>query len=479
MQLQNFRGVTLYQPAGIQNMSHIIAMFDSGAGVEVMSINGFMTTHVYLPGDFQGVTGGLLGNYSRKFNVDDLVSPNGIRFNSRTPPDSLHNNFGQSWRLTETDRRGVGRTLLSHSSVRFALYDQPSFVPELRVPPELPMEMAHQQMELEGTCGDSISCIYDFIVTLGDTWMASATRQAENLAMELAEVTGKDIVRCPALPKPANGMKSENRYYPGRVVRFTCDTGYRLVGYEARYCRPDGLWSWGEDAECIGEWRYYGIMFLSVLAALLPFILTLGAGVFCLMFMVRRSRHHHTGETGEQVRIFREKPPSDISGGSSSGGTGGGSGGGQDRQRTLVSQYPDDNNLDDQEDDDEETSEEEEDEEDYIDDIDDDDEPNNRRTTTNQIGSGSQLIPLNRFTINPTIPLSSSRTTLTNRQQQQQQQQLSTNSSNNIMRREFSSNAANTSSPLSTRGQSQSGLPQRNIAASSKSSNISSREVQI
>ena len=49
MRVQNFRGVTLYQPAGIQNMSHIIAMFDSGAGVEVMSTSGRMIVHTYLP----------------------------------------------------------------------------------------------------------------------------------------------------------------------------------------------------------------------------------------------------------------------------------------------------------------------------------------------------------------------------------------------------------------------------------------------
>lgn len=49
LRVQNFRGVTLYQPAGIQNMSHVIAMFDSGAGVEVMSTDGRMMVHTYLP----------------------------------------------------------------------------------------------------------------------------------------------------------------------------------------------------------------------------------------------------------------------------------------------------------------------------------------------------------------------------------------------------------------------------------------------
>ena len=52
MKLQNFRGVTLYQPAGITNMSHVIAQFDSGAGVEVISNEGHMSVHVYAPFTF-------------------------------------------------------------------------------------------------------------------------------------------------------------------------------------------------------------------------------------------------------------------------------------------------------------------------------------------------------------------------------------------------------------------------------------------
>lgn len=52
MKLQNFRGVTLYQPAGITNMSHVIAQFDSGAGVEVVANKGHMSVHVYAPYTF-------------------------------------------------------------------------------------------------------------------------------------------------------------------------------------------------------------------------------------------------------------------------------------------------------------------------------------------------------------------------------------------------------------------------------------------
>uniref|UniRef100_A0A6G1S5F6 Extracellular domains-containing protein CG31004 n=1 Tax=Aceria tosichella TaxID=561515 RepID=A0A6G1S5F6_9ACAR len=315
MQVQNFRGVTLYQPAGIQNMSHIIAMFDSGAGVEVMSIDGYMTTHVYLPSDFQGITGGLLGNYSRRgLQIDDLVTPTGMRYGPRMPIDRLHRDFGQQWRLTEANRLGVGKTIFSHNALRYAMYDHPNFEPVFQMPPMLPPELMHLQPEMDSICSDSLSCIYDYVVSYGNKELALATKKFEALAYDIANVASLPIIRCPALPKPANGMKSENRYWPGQVVRFSCDQGYRLVGYEARFCRQDGLWSWGEDPQCIPEWRYFLIMFGSIMAAFLPMAVTIAAGVFCLLFMVRRSRAHYTGEQGEQGALgFREKAPSNAS----------------------------------------------------------------------------------------------------------------------------------------------------------------------
>lgn len=56
------KGATLYQPQGIKNMSHIIAMFDSGAGVEVIvSQTGSIILNTYLPSTFINITTGLLG----------------------------------------------------------------------------------------------------------------------------------------------------------------------------------------------------------------------------------------------------------------------------------------------------------------------------------------------------------------------------------------------------------------------------------
>jgi len=69
-------------------------------------------------------------------------------------------------------------------------------------------------------------------------------------------------IRCPALQKPLNGRKSENRYWPGTIVRFSCDDGYKLVGNESRRCQEDGFWSKGVDPECI---RYNQTQYIAIL----------------------------------------------------------------------------------------------------------------------------------------------------------------------------------------------------------------------
>ena len=106
MRLQYFRGVTLYQPEGIQNMSHVIAMFDSGVGVEVMAIAGNLTVHVYAPHTFRlNGTGGLLGTQ-----------------------EDIDMRLGKEWRVKERVAIGDGNQVASlffHDSVPFAHYDEP------------------------------------------------------------------------------------------------------------------------------------------------------------------------------------------------------------------------------------------------------------------------------------------------------------------------------------------------------------------
>lgn len=307
LRVQFFKGVTLFQPANVYNMSHIVAMFDSGAGVEVMVENGYMSTHVYLPLTFINKTRGLLGNWSR-IKDDDFTDPDGdVYLLPGATTRDIHDRFGMKYRVSEATDEKVGRSLFFHNSIPFTYYDNISFVPEFNTPPEYPKNFSYSLVEVDSTCATSTACRFDFIVT-GNKELAIATRNHENYAQKIASDVRLEIVRCPELVKPRHGRKSEIRYFVGTTVRFTCDDGYRLVGYENRRCRETGLWSWGVDPQCISEGDYTRKVIGISLGIILPiFILGLLLCLFLIQKM-RHQKHHFTGERGIQQNYLNELP---------------------------------------------------------------------------------------------------------------------------------------------------------------------------
>lgn len=49
LKFQHFPGVVVYTPTYVLDQSEVIIMFDTGAGVEVVEKQGYMTARVYLP----------------------------------------------------------------------------------------------------------------------------------------------------------------------------------------------------------------------------------------------------------------------------------------------------------------------------------------------------------------------------------------------------------------------------------------------
>ncbi|RWS03900.1 AMOP: sushi: nidogen and VWD domain-containing protein-like protein, partial [Dinothrombium tinctorium] len=249
MRFLNLPGVSIYQPSEIRNMSHIIAMFDSGAGVEVMvTTGGSLLLNVYLPDTFINRTAGLLGKWSRNPS-DDLMLPD-----KRTIPlarlysmQNVHNEFASHWRLTEIDQKHIGRSLFWHNVLPHSEIDDRKYTPPFEV------ELDERSAKIaERVCSSSKACAYDYMITKDESY-ALSTQRSEAFVHHIKDIADSSFLRCPALPKPRNGRKSENRYWPGVIVTFVCDKGYRLFGHEARYCRHDGMWSWGEDPRCIPE----------------------------------------------------------------------------------------------------------------------------------------------------------------------------------------------------------------------------------
>ncbi|CAG2176495.1 unnamed protein product [Oppiella nova] len=271
------RGVTVYEPAGIRNMSHMIAMFDSGAGVEVMvSPAGSLILHVYLPNTFKNNTKGLLGKWSGSSD-DDFELPDGTRGPPPLSPTRLiHSEFGQKYRLFETRQQYLPQSLFFHDVVSHSHYDDFRFEPKF----EFTQEDRDQFPDVDHVCSDSQSCAYDYMVT-GDSGYGEQTKKSEAMANNMHQEVSQQVIRCPALSKPMNGRKTENRYWPGTIVRFACDEGYRLVGYEVRRCREDGLWSWGVDPQCIKVMTYSLILSGVFVGCIIPALVMMGLFVYC------------------------------------------------------------------------------------------------------------------------------------------------------------------------------------------------------
>lgn len=272
------RGVSIYQPSGIRNMSHLIAMFDSGAGVEVLVNSiGSLVLHVYLPMTYLNSTKGLLGYYSNNPN-DDFMLPNGDIIDNPQLLElrQIHQKFGSKYRLLETAQTNISQSLFFHDIVSHSQYDDAKFEP-------FNFDNSFENNildDIERICSDSMFCRYDYLATR-DSSFAENTKKEEAIAQNMNYLIREEIIRCPALDKPINGRKSENRYWPGTIVRFSCIDGYRLIGYEVRRCREDGLWSWGVDPECIKiGYYYFQIMSIIILFTTVSLILIFGIIIY-------------------------------------------------------------------------------------------------------------------------------------------------------------------------------------------------------
>jgi hypothetical protein len=70
----------VYMPPYVLNQSEIVIMFESGAGVEVVENEGFMTTRVYLPWTFmvciQETAGHAQNVYSKQLHLCNMYTVN-------------------------------------------------------------------------------------------------------------------------------------------------------------------------------------------------------------------------------------------------------------------------------------------------------------------------------------------------------------------------------------------------------------------
>ncbi|KAG7171855.1 mesh-like [Homarus americanus] len=276
--IQQFRECVVYTPSNILNQSHVIIMFASGAGVEVMENMGFLGTRIYLPLSFANITRGLFGNWT--FDpADDFVLPDGSEGPSvdSNNLELIHKQFAMNWVLDDKES------------------------------PTTPMA------DIDRVCGDSYQCYYDYVVTLRRDF-AVMTKYYQDQFVNIKKEGLTNVVSCGALPTPPNGRKSTFNFLSGAEVKFDCDPGYVLLGEQRRWCYASGDWNWPEDGEalCVTEAEYLmmqqGITAGTVLAVLLPVLFAL----FCFASYQRSKSRQGSRPRPPSPRLAKPPAPRPV-----------------------------------------------------------------------------------------------------------------------------------------------------------------------
>ena len=76
----------------------------------------------------------------------------------------------------------------------------------------------------------------------------------------LNQLTAKE---CPLLSDPQNGLVDAPSYTVRSIARYSCQTGYELVGMKERQCLTSAKWS-GSPPSCISKIRFSSVIYLSI-----------------------------------------------------------------------------------------------------------------------------------------------------------------------------------------------------------------------
>ncbi|XP_011160726.2 protein mesh isoform X2 [Solenopsis invicta] len=295
LKFQHFPGVVVYTPTYILNQSEVIVMLDTGAGVEVVENEGFLSTRVYLPWSYLNKTRGLFGiwNFDK---TDDLTSPSGyqVPIGSVNSSRTVHTDFALHWMLEDKENKLLGAALFHREFGRTAsYYANRTFEPEFgKYPSEiLPVNKSYIAERAAQLCSDSYQCQYDYVMTLNRD-LAHFTRNYYDTYTQIRALNKEEVISCGVLETPRFGRKSNFLFVPGTKVSFECNQDFTLVGDKRRVCLPEGRWNTPEYGytECLRQQEYSsrtaGITTGIVLACLVPILLI----IVCVGYRILKNR---------------------------------------------------------------------------------------------------------------------------------------------------------------------------------------------
>jgi len=313
LRIQHFPGVTVYMPTYILNQSEIVMMFDSGAGVEVVENEGFMTTRVYLPWTFMNQTRGLFGNWSHDI-TDDFTLPDGRMAGVGTTInnfESIHRDFALHWILEDREDPNRGVALFTREFGRTAnFYANRTFVPEFRKHAHeiIPPNRTRDLLMAQNLCGEAYQCLFDYALSLNRD-MAHFTRNYLDSFVNIKSKNMERVISCGVLETPRFGRKSNFLFVPGTRVTFECNQDFILIGDQRRFCGGDGNWDTPVHGytECLRQQEYSsrqaGITTGIVLAVLVPILLILVCIAYQLFVRRKKESKYNVQDHSPPVKI--------------------------------------------------------------------------------------------------------------------------------------------------------------------------------
>ncbi|XP_034194646.2 sushi domain containing 2 mesh isoform X1 [Osmia lignaria lignaria] len=262
LKFQHFSGVVVYTPTYILNQSEVIIMFDTGAGVEIVENEGYMTARVYLPWTYLNKTKGLFGTWN--FDItDDLTTPDGNQVSGTNLNhfETVHKDFGLNWMLEDKEDAQKGGALFTRKFGRTSsYYSNRTFEAEWRKTPAeiIPSNRSYDIQRAIDLCGDLYQCQYDYALSLNRD-LAHFTKNYYNTYTQIRDLNmNQRVVSCGVLETPRFGRKSNFFFVPGTKVTFECNQDFTLIGDQRRVCTPEGRWNVPEYGytECLRQIEY-------------------------------------------------------------------------------------------------------------------------------------------------------------------------------------------------------------------------------
>ncbi|CAG0917036.1 unnamed protein product [Notodromas monacha] len=224
----------------ISSGSYLISGLD--VDLEAGLAGGAMWTNAFVSQAHKGkgVVKGLLGNFDDDPS-NDLKPRTGNALSASADMQSIHYNFGESWRVTSGESTMVYVLGMTYEQAN----DASSFTPTFSVP-----DKSTFSAEVQQVCEDNEACYFDYQVSK-DLTLAAGTKRTQEAFVKKTNVLFQQV-SCPALADPANGRVKSTGVSVGSTATYACNDGFNITGSATMICRASGAWS-GESAECSPE----------------------------------------------------------------------------------------------------------------------------------------------------------------------------------------------------------------------------------